>query len=96
MNEAKKWINDVLATPEGFRVYERERVIVDATESICEEMLRLGLNRKDLAGRLGVTQAKVTQILSGTRALTLGTLSDMFVAMGRSLRIEHAPLSTEV
>lgn len=96
MNAAKKWINDVLSTPEGARLYERERVLVDATEAVSELMQRTGVSRKDLAEKLGVTPANVTQILSGTRNLTLGTLSDVFVVLGRSLRVEHEPLRIEV
>lgn len=96
MNDPKKWIKDVLATPEGVKTYERERVLVDATESICEVMQRLAVSRKDLADRLEVTPANITQILSGSRNLTLGLLSDVFVALGRSLKIEHVPLSATV
>jgi hypothetical protein len=96
MNEAKKWINDILSTPEGARTYERERVLIDATEAVSELMERMGVSRKDLATTLEVTPANVTQILSGTRNLTLGTLSDVFVVLGRSLRIEHEPLRPEV
>lgn len=96
MNEAKKWINDVLSTPEGARMYERERVLIDTTEAVSALMERMGVSRKDLAVRLGVTAANVTQILGGTRNLTLGTLSDVFVVLGRSLRIEHEPLRIEV
>jgi len=96
MNDPKKWIKDVLATPDGVRLYERERVLVDATEAICEVMQRLDVSRKGLADRLEVTQANVTQILSGRRNLTLGLLSDVFVALGRSLKIEHEPLSVAV
>lgn len=93
MNDPKKWIKDVLNAPDGIRLYERERVLIDATEAICDAMQRQGVNRKELADRLEVTQANVTQILSGNRNLTLGLLSDVFVALGRSLKIEHEPLA---
>lgn len=96
MSDARKWIDDILATPDGARLMERERVLVEATEAIGEVMDRLGMTRTALAQRLDVTPANITQILSGTRNLTLGTLSDVFVALGRSLRIEHEPLRREI
>ncbi|MFO0448891.1 MAG: helix-turn-helix domain-containing protein [Pseudomonadota bacterium] len=96
MSDARKWIEDILETPEGARLMERERVLVDATEAIGEVMDRLGMTRTALAEKLDVTPANITQILSGTRNLTLGTLSDVFVALGRSLRIEHEPLRAEI
>lgn len=90
-----KWTKRLFSTPKKVQLYERERVLVDATEAVCQVMREQNVTRSDLAHRLKVTQANVTQILSGERNLTLGTLSDVFVALGRSLIVASAPLSGE-
>jgi transcriptional regulator with XRE-family HTH domain len=81
------WVQDVLRTEEGQRLFERERVWVETTEHICRLMEQENVSRAELARRLGKTPAYVTKLLRGTQNLTLGTVSDVAFVLGRSLSI---------
>lgn len=61
---------------------EQEHLLLDVTEMISELMDAEGVSRAELAARLGTTKSHVTQILAGSRNLTLRTLSDIYVALG--------------
>jgi transcriptional regulator with XRE-family HTH domain len=62
-------------------VLEQEHLLLDVTEMIVELMNAQGVTRSELADRLGKTKGHVTQLLNGSRNLTLRTLSDIFVAL---------------
>jgi transcriptional regulator with XRE-family HTH domain len=60
----------------------KEEVILEVTEAIVEELERQKITKADLAARLGKTRGFVTQILSGGRNLTLGTIAEVADALG--------------
>ena len=72
-NEA--WIKRQTESPEARRRYEEERLILWTTEAIWKAMDDQGLTRAELAERLGTSRANVTQLLSGTRNMTLRSLA---------------------
>ena len=77
--------------PIGFtRTYLQERLIADVTESILEEMKRLGLQKVDLATKLGVTRPSITQALSG-RNLSLRTIADLGWALDCNVYVSVMP-----
>ena len=86
------WLQSLTATPEGMAEYQQERLIVDATERICELMEIQGVSRAELAQRLKKSKSHVSQLLSGRTNMTLRTLSDVFSALGRSLQVADVPL----
>ena len=57
--------------------YLRQNLIFNTTEEILLVLENLGISRRDLAGKLNKSPAYISQVLSGTRNLTLGTLSDI-------------------
>jgi|SRR5580698_5289976 antitoxin component HigA of HigAB toxin-antitoxin module len=67
--------------PERRRILEQERVMVDATELVCNAMDFRRIKRSELAHKMGRSKAYVTQILRGNQNLTLRTLADVFHAM---------------
>jgi transcriptional regulator with XRE-family HTH domain len=67
--------------PEHRRILEQERLMVDATELVCNVMDFRRMSRSELAERMGRSKAYVTQILRGSQNLTLRTLADVFYAM---------------
>lgn len=67
--------------------YKLEGVIIDVTEGILERMEQLGINRTDLAKRLGVNKAAVTKLLRGSENLTLKTLVKVASALGCDLSV---------
>ena len=79
-NEA--WIERQTRTPEARRRYEEERLILWTTEAICEAMEDRGLTRADIAGKLGTSRANITQLLSGSRNMTLRSLAGLAHACG--------------
>ncbi len=64
------------------RAYAREELVYNVTEDILVALEDLDVSKKELARRLGKSRSFVTQILSGARNMTLGSLSDICVALG--------------
>lgn len=59
------------------KAFAREDLIYNVTEDILVAMEDLGVSKKALAYKLGKSKSYVTQILSGARNMTLGSLSDI-------------------
>ncbi len=64
------------------RVYAREDLIYNVTEDLLVQMEQLPVTKLELARRLGKSRPYVTQMLSGARNMTLGSLSDVCFALG--------------
>jgi transcriptional regulator with XRE-family HTH domain len=84
-------MDSIRATPEGRRSIDRERLCFEATEVLCRLMEDRRVSSAELARRLGVTPARVSQLLSGSRNLTLASLAEAFHVLGRSVHIVHGP-----
>lgn len=65
----------------------KEELILAATCAISEELERQGVNKAELARRLGRTRGHVTQLLAGGRNLTLGSIAEMADALGCKVEI---------
>ena len=77
------------------------------TEDILVAMEDLGITKSELARRLGLSKPRITQLLSGSSNMTIGTLSDIAVELGLNLdktfkeysveryRLDTAPLSEQ-
>jgi transcriptional regulator with XRE-family HTH domain len=90
------WTEDLASTAEGRILLEQERVVLEATEALCRLMAAQRVTRADLARRLDVSPAYVTRLLSGSHNATLRTMATVFLALGRSLHIEHGPAGDQV
>lgn len=64
------------------RAFAREELVYNVTEDLLVFLEDGGVSKKELAGRLGKSPAYVTQLLSGSRNMTLGTLSDICFSLG--------------
>lgn len=64
------------------RAYAREDLIYNVTEDLLVQMEELGVTKLELARRLGKSRSYVTQMLSGARNMTLGSLADICFALG--------------
>ena len=89
-------MESIRATPAGRRMIERERLWVEATEVLCRLMETRGVNSAELARRLEVSPARISQLLSGSRNPTLATLADAFHVLGRSMHVIHGPPTEKV
>ena len=94
MSEMTKrgWIERQTASPESRRMYEEERLILWATEAVAEAMANQGLTRAQLAKALGTSRPDVTQLLSGSRNMTLRTLAALAHACGMRVDLKFEPL----
>jgi transcriptional regulator with XRE-family HTH domain len=90
MNNA--WIERQTATPKARREYEQERLVLWATDKICEAMDEAEMTKADLARTLGTSRANVTALLSGNRNMTLRTLADVACLLGQRVEISLEPL----
>ena len=78
------------------RQLARERLQLAARETVLAAMAAQGLSRADLAARLGVSRARVSQMLGADRNLTLATLSDLAEALNLRVTIEPASIEPAV
>ena len=93
-NEA--WIKRQTATPEARKLYEEERLILWTTEAIAEAMADRSLTRAQVAEALGTSRPNVTQLLSGSRNMTLRTLAGLAHACGMRASFHLEPLTDSV
>jgi transcriptional regulator with XRE-family HTH domain len=66
---------------DGDRLLAEERLIVDVTEVIAAEMAKKGMTKAALAKELGRSKAYVSQLLGGSRNMTLRTLAEIAHAL---------------
>lgn len=64
------------------RAYAREELVYNVTEDLLVILEDLNVNKAELARRLNKSKSYVSQILSGSRNMTLGTLSDICLSLG--------------
>jgi transcriptional regulator with XRE-family HTH domain len=83
---------EFVANPERQRILERESLAFEATELISRLMEEQKISKAELAERLGRSRAFVTQILSGSRNLTLHTFADVVFELGCRIELEALPL----
>ncbi|MDP2233961.1 MAG: helix-turn-helix transcriptional regulator [Actinomycetota bacterium] len=72
-----------------------EEIIDGLTETIVDRMLDMGLNRAQLAGLLGVSSARVTNILRGNTNFTMRSLVEIASALGCDLSVSMRPRSAD-
>ncbi len=70
----QQWINE---SEEMQRLYAQEKLILEVSERIMDVLEKRNLNRVQLADVLGTSKSHVTQLLNGTRNMTLRTLADI-------------------
>ena len=69
------------------KAFAREELVYNVTEDILVALEKLEISKKELARRLGKSRSFVTQVLSGARNMTLGTLSDICFSVGARPKI---------
>jgi transcriptional regulator with XRE-family HTH domain len=73
---------DWLATDERRMEFAEEELIVDAAEEIWAAMAAAKVTKKDVADRLGKSKAFISQLLNGSRNMTLRTFADIAHCIG--------------
>jgi transcriptional regulator with XRE-family HTH domain len=70
---------------------EIEYCKLEAVEELLQFMKREGINRTELAGRMGVPPSRITKMLDGSENLTIATLVRAGRAVGGELKIRFQP-----
>ncbi|MEA3273898.1 MAG: helix-turn-helix transcriptional regulator [Pseudomonadota bacterium] len=73
-----QWANQ---SEENAKLVAQELLITEVTEEIWQAMEEAGITKSKLAKRMGATKGYVSQVLSGSRNMTLRTLSDICFAL---------------
>ena len=79
------WIEE---SKENEREFRRQELIVEVAEAITHQMKLKNVTRSKLSSLLEKTTSYVTQLLSGSRNMTLSTLSDLAFCLETKLKIE--------
>jgi transcriptional regulator with XRE-family HTH domain len=70
---------------------ELSRLITEVTNEINWRMREDNMTRADLAGRMGVSPGRVSQVLSGGENLTLRTLVSLATALDGRFDVQFRP-----
>lgn len=89
----KDLVEEVTATPEGRRAFEEEVLIGEVTDTIAGLLESSSVSQRELARRLGVTEGRVSQILSGTGNLRLRSVAAVAWALGVRFSMRARPLA---
>lgn len=87
--EYLKWKEELRADPEYQAVYEEEAPNIDLWLELVEARLAAGLTQKQMAARMGVSQAQVARIeKNGYSSYTLNSLRKYVAALGQGYALE--------
>ena len=76
------------------RVFEQESLAIEAAELISQLMEQRQIRKADLAKEIGKSKAFVTQVLSGSRNMTMHTFADLACALGHRIVLNSTPLES--
>lgn len=85
------WLRDLTARMESNPSYIAEGIALDLAIQINKRLLALSLSRREYAGRLGVSQARISQMLGGQTNLTLLSLCKAAAAVGLVASVQFRP-----
>ena len=77
MVKLQDWISEFEGDPD----FEFDRVAIDVGEQIVARMEERGMTQADLARAMGVSRARVSQILRGNDNLTLKSIVTVAIAL---------------
>jgi transcriptional regulator with XRE-family HTH domain len=92
MAKANTKFDEFVADKRRRRIFEREALAFEASELICRLMEERKINKAELAKRMGASKSHVTQLLSGSRNMTMHTLAGLSFALGHKIEIKALPL----
>ena len=77
------------------RVFEEERLVGEATDLLSDLVRQSRLRQRDVADRLGVTQSRVSQMLSGAESMSLRTFASFGWALGVRFELEPNRIASD-
>jgi transcriptional regulator with XRE-family HTH domain len=94
MNPKTKY-EEFVENAERRRIFEQESISFEAAELIATLMKKQGVSRASLAERVDTSKAHITQLLSGSRNMTLHTFADLAFALGHRISFKADELKEE-
>jgi len=88
----EKWANQNEANA---KLFSQEVLITRATEEIWKAMEDAGITQAELAKKMDVTKGHISQILNGSRNMTLRTLADICFALDCQPTLRLEPKKTK-
>ena len=76
------------ADPRTAKIYNREGLLIEITELICEVIQEKEISRKELARKMGKKKKWLNDILNGTRYISIKTVSDIFFAIDKNIELK--------
>ena len=92
---AKTFIQKLMSDDEGRKLYFREDLIFEITETICKVMEDKHITRAELSRLTDVSKSNISQLLSGDHNMRLTTVADLLYALDSKLEVLAVPLDTE-
>lgn len=77
-------------TPVRRRAFVEEFAVTTVALAMAEAIQNSGLSQREVADRLGVSEARISQILDASGNPTVKTLARLADVLGRELRIEFS------
>jgi len=96
MERCRSSVEELLETDQGRREFVKEELAFEATEKIAELMELTNVSKSELARRTGNSKAYITQVLSGSRNITVHTLAGLAFALGYKITFHAASIRDEV
>ena len=90
MVKLQDWISEFEGDPD----FEFDRVAIDIGEQIVARMEEQGMTQADLARAMGVSRARVSQILRGNDNLTLKSIVAVAIALDCRVDMLLKPVAT--
>lgn len=90
---AETWFREKLRALENDPDYLTEEVLIDVTEQLYIRMREAGMKPADLAKRLGVSRAFISQLFNGKPNMTMRTLVGVAHALDQRIQISVRPRS---
>jgi transcriptional regulator with XRE-family HTH domain len=92
MARVKTKFDKFISDPKRRQIYERESLAFNAAELISDLMEEQAVSKSELAGKVGVTKSHITQLLGGSRNMTMHSLADLAFALGCKVELKTTPL----
>jgi transcriptional regulator with XRE-family HTH domain len=89
--KADVWFEEQVKELEDDPGFLTEQLLLDVTEQLYVRMEEAGLRSSDLAERLGVSRAYITQLFNGRPNMTMRTLVGVAHALDQRVRVTLRP-----
>lgn len=91
----KTFIQELMSDDAGRKLYFREDLIFEVTETISRVMQEKGVTKAVLSRLAGVSKSNITQLLSGDQNMRLTTVADLLYVLGSKLAVSVVPLDID-